>query len=245
MITVRIPGAIYMTRGTIENGTFSGRWHFSFGSYHDRRFNHFGPLRVLNDDTLSPGAVWPLHPHKEIEVVTYCVEGEFRHADEHGKGGVLEQGGVQHTTVGTGMWHAEINNRDDIPMRFIQMWFYPEEEGLPPSVEQMPFKKEARTDRLLAIVSHEGQGSLRLRADAAVYSTFLTAGKTLLHSLPKGRGAYMYVLDGGNAEVNGHKVERLGALVATDEDELRISADGSELLLIDVALKRPESRRQI
>lgn len=235
---VRIPGSIYMTSGTIENGTFSGRWHFSFGDYHDRRFNHFGCLRVLNDDTLSPGAVWPLHPHKDIEVVTYCVEGEFRHGDEHGKGGILEKGGVQHTTVGTGMWHAEINNRDDIPMRFIQMWFYPEVEGLAPSVEQMTFKKNARTDRLIAVVSHEGRDSLRLRADATVYSAFLSPDKTIRHRLGSGRGAYIYVLDGGTAQVNGHKVERLGALMATDEGELRISADSSELLLIDVALAK-------
>lgn len=244
MITVRIPGAIYQTRGAIDNGTFSGRWHFSFGSYHDRRFNHFGPLRVLNDDTLSPGAIWPLHPHSEIEVVTYCVEGEFRHADEHGRGGLLESGWAQHTTVGTGMWHAEINNRDDIPMRFVQMWFYPEAEGLAPSVEQMAFKKDERTDRLLAIADHEGRNTLKLRADATVYSALVTPGKTVTHRLKKGRGAYICVLDGGPIEVNGHHVERLGALMATDEDELRITADGSELLMIDAALLKQDKRQQ-
>ncbi len=102
MILVRNPETIYQARGRIENGTFQGRWHFSFDEYDDPDNRHFGTLRVLNDDTLSPGAVWPLHPHREIEVVTCCAEGEFRHADEHGQGGVLRKGWVQHTTVGTG-----------------------------------------------------------------------------------------------------------------------------------------------
>ena len=129
-ITVRRPESIYQARGTIENGTFHGRWHFSFDRYRDPEWVRFGPLRVFNDDTLSPGAVWPLHHHREIEVVTYCVAGEFRHADQNGLGGVLRPGDVQHTTVGTGMSHSEINNLPDVSMRFIQMWFLPERRGL-------------------------------------------------------------------------------------------------------------------
>jgi redox-sensitive bicupin YhaK (pirin superfamily) len=110
MIYVRQPGTIYQARGRIENGTFHGRWHFSFDDYYDPKFVEFGKLRAFNDDTLSPGAVWPLHSHCENEVVTYCVEGEFRHADQNGKGGILKKGWVQHMTIGKGMWHSEINN---------------------------------------------------------------------------------------------------------------------------------------
>ena len=88
MITVRNPETIYQARGQIKNGTFHGRWHFSFDQYYDPEYTHFGTLRVFNDDTLSPGAVWPLHPHRDNEVVTYCAGGEFRHEDEHGKGGI-------------------------------------------------------------------------------------------------------------------------------------------------------------
>ena len=124
-ISIRKPESIYQAHGNIKNGTFSGRWHLSFDDYYDPNFKNFGPLRVFNDDTLSSGAVWPLHPHREIEVVTYCAEGEFRHADERGEGGILQKGWVQHTTVGKGMWHSKINNRTDMPMRFIQMWFQP------------------------------------------------------------------------------------------------------------------------
>jgi len=92
-LAIRIPESIYRTEGTIEKGTFRGRWHFSFGDYFDPKFVNFGTLRVFNDDTLSRGAVWPLHPHKEIEVVTYFIDGEFRHADERGIGGILQKDG--------------------------------------------------------------------------------------------------------------------------------------------------------
>ncbi len=150
MIQVRDPKSIYQINGSIKNGKFQGRWHFSFGDYYDPRFEDFGALRVFNDDTLTPGAVWPLHPHRDNEVVTYCAEGEFRHADEHGIGDVLKKGWVQHTTVGSGIWHSEINNRPDRPMRFIQMWFYPSKYDLPPAVEQKAVEKNDRTDRFPA-----------------------------------------------------------------------------------------------
>jgi redox-sensitive bicupin YhaK (pirin superfamily) len=130
MITVRQPGEIYQAQGEIEEGTFHGRWHFAFDQYRNPEHVRFGSLRVFNDDTLSPGAVWPLHRHRNIEVVTYCAAGEFRHADENGLGGVLKEGWVQHTTVGRGMCHSEINNLPDQPMRFIQMWFLPTEQDL-------------------------------------------------------------------------------------------------------------------
>src|SRR5712692_10095506 len=106
MITVRNPGSIHQVDVPIDGGSCHGRWHFSFDRYYDPEWVRFGTLRVFNDDTLTPGAVWPLHPHREIEVVTYCASGEFRHADENGEGGVLKEGWVQHTTVGEGMWHS-------------------------------------------------------------------------------------------------------------------------------------------
>src|SRR5437879_6829142 len=125
-IAVRPANTVYQASGRIQDGTFRGRWHFSFDMYSSPRYNNFGNLRVLNDDTLSPGAVWPLHPHTQNEVVTYVAEGEFRHEDERGKGGVLHKGGVQHTTVGRGMYHSEIKNRKDITMRIIQIWYMTE-----------------------------------------------------------------------------------------------------------------------
>jgi redox-sensitive bicupin YhaK (pirin superfamily) len=235
MIQVRDPKNIYQIDGEIENGDFHGRWHFSFGDYFDPRFKDFGELRVFNDDTLTPGAIWPLHPHKDNEVVTYVAAGEFRHADERGKGGVLKKGWVQHTTVGRGMWHSEINNCPDEPMRFIQMWFYPSKHGLEPAVEQKAIEKESRTDRFLPLVSNQDKDTLPIVSDAKVLSSFLHAGKTEHYDLEPGRGIYLYVLEGGPITVNGTKVATLGAAMITDETAIDVVAENdAELLMVDV-----------
>lgn len=234
MIQIRKPESIFQIEGPIENGTFHGRWHFSFGEYYDPGNMGFGPLRVFNDDTLSPGAVWPLHPHRDIEVVTYCAEGEFRHADEGGEGGVLMKGWVQHTTVGRGMWHSEINNRQDAPMRFIQMWFTPSQHGLKPSMEQKRVEKRDRTNRFLRLVSNDDSDALPLFSKARVLSCFLEGRRGVEYELEEGRGAYLYLLEGGPVSVSGHPIPALGAAKITGESKLRVGAVAdSELLLVD------------
>jgi redox-sensitive bicupin YhaK (pirin superfamily) len=238
-LIIRKPESIYQAHGEIENGNFHGRWHFSFDEYQDPEYVHFGTLRVFNDDTLSPGAVWPLHPHRDNEVVTYCAEGEFRHADEHGKGGILKKGWVQHTTVGRGMMHAEINNLPDRPMRFIQMWFIPRKRGLEPSVEQRAVERTERTNRFLLLVSGKNPDALPLVSDANVFSCFLEKGQSVRHQVGNLRGAYLYVLEGGPVKVNGNEARALAAAMAADKQELEISANAdAELLLIDVSLAR-------
>lgn len=237
MIKIRKPGDIYQIDGEVQDGSFHGRWHFSFGDYFDPAFERFGTLRVFNDDTLDPGAVWPLHPHRDNEVVTYCASGEFRHADEYGKGGVLKKGWVQHTTVGTGMWHSEINNLEDEPMRFIQMWFLPSKHGLPPSVEQKSVEKSERTNIFLPLVSNRHPAALRIVSDAEVYSCFLQKGHEAGHQNTKGRGVYLYLLEGGPVRVNGQSASALCAVMATNEKELSVHAEGdAELLLVDVLM---------
>ena len=238
MITVRKPEDILLTGGAIEDGTFLGRWHFSFGGHVDPEHNQFGALRVFNDDTLSPGAVWPLHPHRDIEVVTMCAEGEFRHADENGAGGVLKPGWVQHTTVGRGMWHSEINNRKDAEMRFIQIWILPEKRGLEPSVEQKAVERADRTNRFLPLVSNHHKGALPIRQDAEVHAAFLEAGRTVDHALGRGRGAYVSVVDGGPVGVGGMPVRKFGAAMVLEEPSLAVTAKAdAELLLVDVRLE--------
>ena len=237
MIVIRKPEGIYIGRGEIENGTFVGRWHFAFDEYYDAHYVHFGTLRLFNDDTLSPGATWPLHPHREIEVVTYCAAGEFRHADQQGKGDVLKKGWVQHTTVGSGMWHSEINNRNDIPMRFIQMWFLPSERGLAPAMQQKAVAEKDRTDRFLTLVSNVDKKALPLQADAEVKACLLQAGHSVAHAMKAGRGVYFYVLEGGPVELNGQTLPALAAAQVRDEKEALITAQAdAELLLIDVKL---------
>lgn len=232
---VREPTTIYQAGGRITNGTFAGRWHFAFDRYYDPAFERFGTLRVFNDDTLSPGAIWPLHPHREIEVVTYCASGEFRHEDENGLGGVLRKGDVQHTTVGRGMWHSEINNRPDEPMRFVQMWFIPSRPALDPAVQQSSIERSARTNRLLTLVSSVPGEALPIFSDAKVHSCFLQAGRTVEQELAPGHGAYLYVLEGGEVQVNGHAVPPLGAIMIVGERLIRAQArEDAELLLVEV-----------
>ncbi|MFA5353574.1 MAG: pirin family protein [Thermodesulfovibrionales bacterium] len=238
-IILRSPESIYQVTGEIDKGTFHGRWHFSFGDYYDPAFSHFGTLRVFNDDTLSPGAVWPLHPHRDNEVVTYCVAGEFRHADEGGLGGLLKKGWVQHTTVGSGLWHSEINNLADKPMRFIQLWFIPSRMGLEPVIQQKQVEREERTDRLLRLVSPDRHtDALPIASDAEVYSCFLREGSSVRHTIEKGRGLYLYVLEGGPVRLRDRLIPELWAAKILDESALEIRSEGdAELLLLDLSLE--------
>jgi redox-sensitive bicupin YhaK (pirin superfamily) len=235
MIVIRTPESIYQAHGTIQDGTFQGRWHFSFDEYADPEHTQFGALRVFNDDTLSPGAVWPLHPHRNIEVVTYCAAGEFRHADEHGKGGILRRGWVQHTTVGRGMWHSEINNRPDEPMRFIQMWFLPTDPNLEPALQQKAVTRKERTGKFLPLASSAHPEALPLLAEAQVFASSLPAGATVPYSFKPGHGGYLYVLEGGPVTVGTASLSALGAAMLTAVAEISFTAaDDAELLLVDV-----------
>jgi redox-sensitive bicupin YhaK (pirin superfamily) len=238
-IVVRPRQSIFQASGQVDGGMFRGRWHFAFDMYRDATHEHFGNLRVLNDDTLDPGATWPLHPHRQNEVVTYVAGGEFRHEDEHGKGGVLHQGGVQHTTVGSGMKHAEINNRPDVPMRFIQIWFMPEKLNMKPSVEQREITKEERTNTWLPMVSSHIPGTLPLRADGSVLSSFLERGKSVEFTVENGRGLYLYVLEGGPVQVNDARLQLLDSAQITGNGKVTTTAEKpTELLLLDVNLSK-------
>jgi redox-sensitive bicupin YhaK (pirin superfamily) len=144
---------------------------------------------------------------------------------------------VQHTTVGRGMTHSEINNSKTLPMRFIQMWFLPSVHGLPPSVEQRKVERNERTDRLLPLVSMRHRDALFIHSDAEVHSCFLRNGSTVEHHIKKGRGGYLYVLEGAGLQVNGHLIPELGAVKATGALTLHITALGdSELLLVNILL---------
>lgn len=237
MITIRRPEDIFQASGEIQDGTFRGRWHFSFDEYYDPVYTQFGTLRVFNDDILSPGAVWPLHYHREIEVVTYCAGGEFRHEDEYGKGGILKKGWVQHTTVGRGMYHSEINNRPDEPMRFIQMWFFPSEPDLEPSVAQKKVERTERTNRFLPLVSNEHKDALTIHSDAQIYSSCLQADRSINFQMKDNWGIYLYVLEGGTVEINAHFVPPLGAAKIVEETGIQVKAEvDTELLLVHVLL---------
>jgi redox-sensitive bicupin YhaK (pirin superfamily) len=221
----------------VDGDWFRARWHYSFDSYHDPEYMGFGTLRVFNDDRLVPGAIWPMHPHRDIEGLTYVVEGSFRHQDDVGGApGPLPAGSVQRMTLGRGAWHSEQNASETEPMRFIQMWIMPSERGLEPGVEQRVFTAEDRTDRLLRVISGEGGDALLVHQDAHVFVSRLNPGVSVTHALGVGRGVYLYVID-GDVAVGGERMETGAAAQIRDVSSVTIEAAAtSELILVDVDL---------
>lgn len=219
-----------------EGGWFSARWHFSFDHYRDPEFMGFGPLRVFNDDRLIPGAVWPMHPHRDIEGITYVVEGVFEHADSLGNGGILLPGAIQRATLGSGMQHSERNGSKDLPLRFLQFWILPHTADLPPSMEQRQYTREDRLGRLLHVLGPDGGEVVKVHQDASVHIAALEDGQDVSHALGPGRAAYLYLIE-GQATIAGHSLRTGDALMASDEDRLEISAEHpTELILVDLPM---------
>ncbi len=222
----------------VDGGWFRARWHYSFDTYVDERYVQFGSMRVFNDDRLIPGAIWPLHPHRDIEGLTYVVEGTFRHQDDVGGApGPLPAGSVQRMTLGSGAWHSEQNASETEPMRFIQIWILPNERGLAPGVEQKVFTRADRTDRLLKAISGDDGEAVLVHQDAHVFVSRLGTGVEVTHALGDGRGAYLYVIE-GDAEVAGERMETGAAAQITEEATIPIrAAVPTELILVDVSLE--------
>jgi quercetin 2,3-dioxygenase len=233
VIHVRRDSEIYRKEG----GWFSARWHFSFDDYREPENIAWGNLRVFNDDRLVPGAIWPLHPHRDIEGLTYVVAGSFGHQDDVGGDfGPLPAGSVQRMTLGRGAWHSEQNASETEPMRFIQMWIMPDERGLEPGVEQRIFTTEDRTDRLLRAIAPEGGDAVKVHGNAAVYVSRLTPGTEISHDLPDGMGAYLYVI-AGDLALNDERLATGDAAKIAEEPRLTLRADAeTEVIMVEVDL---------
>lgn len=215
-----------------EEDWLSTNWHFSFDSYRDPANMGFGPLRVFNDDIIQPGKGFGMHPHRDMEIITYIIDGELEHRDDRGNKGVIRAGEVQRMTAGTGIVHSEYNHSKVKPVRLLQMWIHADRRGLEPSWEQQGFKKSERADRLLPVIAP--QGMMRIHQDAAIYVSSLGAGKAVRHELGRGRKAYLFVVD-GSAQVNGSSMQARDAARIEDEQELTIKAEKpAELLVIDL-----------
>jgi len=234
MITVRRDSEIYDTAG----GWFRARWHFSFDTYRDPANDSFGAMRVFNDDRLIPGAVWPLHPHRDVEGLTYVVEGTFGHEDNVGGAfGPLPAGSVQRMTLGSGALHSERNASETEPMRFIQIWILPDTAGLRPEVEQRMFTKEDRTGRLLKVIGPEGGDVVKVHQDASVHVASLAPATEVSYPIGPGRGVYGYLIEGASS-FGGEMLATGDAVKVTDESQLIIRADQqSELILVDVPME--------
>jgi quercetin 2,3-dioxygenase len=232
-VEIRRDKEIFATDG----GWFQARWHFSFDHYRDPAQMGVGALRVFNDDRLQPGAVWPLHPHQDIESCTYVVEGLFAHDDSLGNDGRLEPGAAQVMRFSSrGALHSEANGSATEPMRFIQFWILPSREGLENSVQQRQYTAADRAGRLLQIMGPAGEEGLDLAQDARVLVARLGAGDQARHALGEGRGGYLYVLDGelrlGDETLGTGDAAKL----AGPEDLEPTGVGDAELILIEVPL---------
>lgn len=231
-LTVRRNAEIY----EIDGGWFHARWHFSFDQYYDPANMNVGLLRVFNHDMLRPGAIWPMHPHHDVEGITYVLAGEFEHADSLGNGGVLLPGGVQRMTLGSGAEHSERNHSRTESMQFIQMWIMPDRRGLQPSNEQRQYTADDRHNRLLRILRPEGTDGdgVTVHQDASIYVAQLDAGVSVDHAFAPGRAGYFYLID-GNADVAGNALATGDAAKILGSGKLRVEAGAaSELILVDV-----------
>ncbi|HEY2957404.1 MAG TPA: pirin family protein [Actinomycetota bacterium] len=217
-----------------EGGWFKARWHFSFDHYRDPKQMGVGPLRVFNDDRLVPGADWPMHPHADVEGLTYVVEGIFEHADSLGQDGRLLPGAVQRMTLGSGALHSERNGSATEPMRFLQFWILPDTAGLEPSLEQRQFSREDRHNRLLRVVGPEGGEVVEVHQQASVHVAALDQGVEVEHSFGPDRAGYLYLI-GGAARLDGDRLETGDAVKAYGPDRVGLQAVApTELILIDV-----------
>jgi redox-sensitive bicupin YhaK (pirin superfamily) len=234
MLAIRRDNEIYAQDG----GWFQARWHFSFDRYHDPDQMGVGALRVFNDDRIVAAAEWPMHPHRDIESLTYVVEGHFEHADSLGNDGRLEPGAAQVMSFShSGALHSERNASTTAPLRFIQFWILPASVSDASSVQQRQYAAADRTNRWLQIMGPAGEEGLDLRQDARVLVARLTAGNRLAHSFGEGRGGYVYMID-GDAGFDGQKVwTGDAAKVSGPHDLVLTAASDAELIAIDVPLE--------
>jgi redox-sensitive bicupin YhaK (pirin superfamily) len=222
-------------RGHADFGWLDSHHSFSFGQYYDPSHMGFGVLRVINDDRVAGGGGFDTHGHKDMEILSYVLEGGLAHRDSLGSGSVLRPGDIQVMSAGTGVRHSEFNASQNDPVHFLQIWIIPEKQGLQPSYAEQHFPEAERRNRLRLIASSDARdGSLKIRQDAAIHASVLEAGASLSHSLKPGRRYWLQVAAGGLA-VNGHALVEGDGLALVKEDNLAITArTKSEFLLFDL-----------
>src|SRR5580692_8466244 len=204
-------------------------WHFSFDQYHDPLNMSFGPLRVFNDDVVAPAGGFPLHGHREMEIVTYIIDGALEHKDNLGNTGVIRPGETQRMSAGTGVRHSEFNPSATDPVHLIQLWIMPEVQHLPPSWEQRSYSLSDRKGNLLPIAVPAGRNgkssatTVQIHQDATIYTSLLAPGQSVTHKLGQGRRAYIFVIT-GSLKLNGNILSPGDQARVSNESDLQLSA---------------------
>lgn len=223
-------------RGHANHGWLD-TWHtFSFAGYRDPEHMGFRDLRVINDDVVAPGAGFGTHPHDNMEIVTYVLDGALEHKDSLGTGSVLRPGDVQRMSAGTGVTHSEFNHSADEPLHLLQIWILPAERGIAPGYEEKTFAAEGKRGRLQLVVSPDGRdGSLRIHQDVAMHAAILGPGQTAALDLGPGRHAWVQVA-AGRVEANGVELEHGDGAAVSGESRLEFTGrEEAEFLVFDLA----------
>ena len=224
-------------RGHADHGWLDTYHSFSFADYHDARHMGFRALRVLNEDRVKPGLGFGTHGHRDMEIVSYVLEGALAHKDSMGHGSTIEPGDVQYMSAGTGVRHSEFNASDTGLLHFVQIWILPDEAGAPPRYGQIRVEKADKTGRLRLVASPDGaEGSIALRQDARLYASVLERGREARFALPTGRHLWVQALR-GTVDVNGHVLSAGDGLAASDETAFTFKAPKgeTEFLVFDLA----------
>jgi redox-sensitive bicupin YhaK (pirin superfamily) len=232
MITVRRSNE----RGHFDHGWLNTYHTFSFDQYYDRRYMGFRNLRVINEDFVAPGRGFPKHGHRDMEIITYILEGALKHEDSMGNGSVIRPGDVQRMTAGTGVRHSEQNASDTERVHLLQIWILPHTVELEPGYEQKAFTEDERRGRLRLIASEDGrEGSVLVHQDVSLFASVLSSGQEVEQTIDPLRYAWIQVAR-GSVEVNDEKADQGDGLVVAGESNLRIRAQqDAELLLFDLA----------
>jgi quercetin 2,3-dioxygenase len=222
-------------RGVANFGWLNSRHTFSFGHYYDPDHTGFGPLLVINEDRVVPGRGFDSHGHRDMEIISYVLDGALEHKDSMGNGSVLRYGDVQRMSAGTGVVHSEYNHSRTEPVHFLQIWIEPSTTGGAPGYEEQHFDVASKTGRLRLIASPDGRdGSVSLRQDAAIYAAILNGNDQTEHRLARGRKAYVHVAR-GQVTANGITLAAGDALKITEEALVTLSqAEAAEVLLFDL-----------
>jgi quercetin 2,3-dioxygenase len=222
-------------RGTANFGWLDSKHSFSFGGYYDPRHMGFGPLRVINEDRVAPGGGFPTHPHRDMEIISYVLDGALAHKDSTGENSVIRPGEVQRMSAGTGVRHSEYNASETEPVHFLQIWIIPERQGLRPSYEQKSFAEHEKRGKLRLVGSHDGrEDSVTIHQDVDLYATLLEPGESVSHRMSAGRGAWVQVV-GGELTVNGEALKAGDGVAISGTDDVRLEARAmTEALLFDM-----------
>ncbi len=222
-------------RGHADLGWLDSKHSFSFGQYHDPAHMGFGSLRVINDDRVAPGGGFATHPHEDMEIISYVLEGALEHKDSMGNGSIIRPGDVQRMSAGTGVTHSEFNHSKQDGVHFLQIWFLPNQTGLEPGYEQKNFPASGRQGQLQLVASQHGRdGSVSLNQDVDMYGVLLDQDDSVAHRLNAGRKAWVQIAR-GSVSLNGRALQA-GDGAGVEGEAIELShASAAEVIVFDMA----------